>query len=102
MQHGAIAPRVAAVGTTMRSSLIVGPRDEAMLHCQLVLGAGRWNDRQVPSRDWIEPSTAAKIEGTGGLFERYLWWPDRSLRSTGLGRLVPGSRLASCRSSIQS
>ena len=96
MQHGAIA----AVGTIIRSSLIVGPRDEAMLHCQLVLGAGRWNDRQVPSTDWIEPSTAAKIEGTGGLFDRYLRWPDRSLRSTGLARLVPGSRLASCQSSI--
>jgi CubicO group peptidase (beta-lactamase class C family) len=46
---------------------------------QLVLAGGRWNDRQIVSRGWIETSTAPKIEATGGLFYGYLWWLGRSL-----------------------
>jgi CubicO group peptidase (beta-lactamase class C family) len=54
------------------------PRDMAKIG-QLILAGGRWNDRQVVSRDWIETSTAPKIEATGGLFYGYLWWLGRSL-----------------------
>jgi CubicO group peptidase (beta-lactamase class C family) len=54
------------------------PRDMAKIG-QLVLAGGRWNDRQIVSRGWIETSTAPKIEATGGLFYGYLWWLGRSL-----------------------
>jgi CubicO group peptidase (beta-lactamase class C family) len=56
------------------------PRDMAKIG-QLILAGGRWNDRQVVSRGWIETSTAPKIEATGGLFYGYLWWLGRSLLS---------------------
>jgi CubicO group peptidase (beta-lactamase class C family) len=54
------------------------PRDMAKIG-QLVLAGGRWNDRQIVSRVWIETSTAPKIEATAGLFYGYLWWLGRSL-----------------------
>lgn len=54
------------------------PRDMAKIG-QLVLAGGRWNDRQIVSKAWIETSTAPKIEGTSGLFYGYLWWLGRSL-----------------------
>jgi len=59
---------------------------------QLILAGGRWNRRQIVSRDWIDTSTAPKIEGTGGLFYGYLWWLvgrcSMGVRYTGLARLV--------------
>jgi CubicO group peptidase (beta-lactamase class C family) len=54
------------------------PRDMAKIG-QLVLAGGRWNDRQVASKAWIETSTAPKVKGTDGLFYGYLWWLGRSL-----------------------
>ena len=54
------------------------PRDMAKLG-QLVLAGGRWNDRQIVSREWIETSTAPKLKATGGLSYGYLWWLGRSL-----------------------
>ena len=54
------------------------PRDMAKIG-QLVLAGGRWNDRQVVSKAWIETSTAPKIKATGGLSYGYLWWLGRSL-----------------------
>jgi CubicO group peptidase (beta-lactamase class C family) len=60
---------------------------------QLVLAGGRWNDRQVVSKAWIETSTAPKIKITDGRFYGYLWWLGRSLvngrgvhRADALGR----------------
>jgi hypothetical protein len=29
-----------------------------------VLAGGRWNDRQIVSKDWIETSTTSKIKAT--------------------------------------
>jgi CubicO group peptidase (beta-lactamase class C family) len=46
---------------------------------QLVLAGGRWNDRQIISKGWIEASTTRKIEATDGLSYGYLWWLGRSL-----------------------
>ena len=41
---------------------------------QLVLAGGRWNDRQIVSKAWIETSTAPKLEGTDDMSYGYLWW----------------------------
>jgi CubicO group peptidase (beta-lactamase class C family) len=54
------------------------PRDMAKIG-QLVLAGGRWNDRQVVSKAWIETSTAPKIKIRDGRFYGYLWWLGRSL-----------------------
>jgi len=54
------------------------PRDMAKIG-QLVLAGGRWNDRQIVSKAWIESSTAPKVEATGGQFYGYLWFLGRSL-----------------------
>jgi len=60
------------------------PRDMAKIG-QLVLAGGRWNDRQIVSKAWIEASTTAKLKAIGGQSYGYLWW----LRSTPLnGRVV--------------
>jgi CubicO group peptidase (beta-lactamase class C family) len=54
------------------------PRDMAKIG-QLVLAGGRWNDRQIVSKSWIEASTAPRLEATGPYFYGYLWWLGRSL-----------------------
>nr|WP_269458554.1 serine hydrolase [Variovorax sp. HW608] len=45
---------------------------------QLVLAGGRWGERQIVSKDWIETSTAPKIEATDDQLYGYLWWLGRS------------------------
>ena len=64
--------------TDAGGGLRLRPRDMAKIG-QLILARGRWNDRQIVSRGWIETSTAPKFEATGGLFYGYLWWLGRSL-----------------------
>jgi CubicO group peptidase (beta-lactamase class C family) len=64
--------------TDAGGGLRLRPRDMAKIG-QLVLAGGRWNDRQIVSKGWIETSTAPKLEATGGLFYGYLWWLGRSL-----------------------
>jgi hypothetical protein len=51
---------------------------------QLVLAGGRWNDRQIVSKEWIETSTTSKIKATD----------DQSLGIYG-GSAAPGRRRAS-------
>jgi CubicO group peptidase (beta-lactamase class C family) len=63
--------------TDAGGGLRLRPRDMAKIG-QLVLAGGRWNDRQVVSKAWIETSTAPKVKGTDGLFYGYLWWLGRS------------------------
>src|SRR5262249_2046792 len=53
------------------------PRDMAKIG-QLVLASGRWQDRQIVSRDWIEASTTWKLEATQGQSYGYLWWIGRT------------------------
>jgi CubicO group peptidase (beta-lactamase class C family) len=53
------------------------PRDMAKIG-QLVLAGGRWNDRQIVSKAWIETSTAAKLKATDDQSYGYLWWLGRS------------------------
>jgi CubicO group peptidase (beta-lactamase class C family) len=49
------------------------PRDMAKIG-QLILAGGRWQDRQIVSKDWIEASTTWKLEATDGQSYGYLWW----------------------------
>ena len=64
--------------TNAGGGLRLRPRDMAKIG-QLVLAGGRWNDRQIVSKEWIETSTASKIKATDGQFYGYLWWLGRSL-----------------------
>jgi CubicO group peptidase (beta-lactamase class C family) len=54
------------------------PRDMAKIG-QLVLADGRWNDRQIVSKAWIDASMTPRLEATGPYFYGYLWWLGRSL-----------------------
>ena len=62
--------------TDAGGGLRLRPRDMVKIG-QLVLAGGRWNDRQVVSKAWIEASTAPKIKHTEGSYG-YLWWLGRS------------------------
>jgi len=64
--------------TDAGGGLRLRPRDMAKIG-QLVLAGGRWNDRQIVSKRWIETSTALKLEAVDGLSYGYLWWLGRSL-----------------------
>jgi CubicO group peptidase (beta-lactamase class C family) len=64
--------------TDAGGGLRLRPRDMAKIG-QLVLAGGRWNDRQIVPRGWIETSTAPKLKATDGLSYGYLWWLGRSL-----------------------
>jgi len=64
--------------TDAGGGLRLRPRDMAKIG-QLVLAGGRWNDRQIVPRSWIETSTAKKLEATGGFSYGYLWWLGRSM-----------------------
>jgi CubicO group peptidase (beta-lactamase class C family) len=54
------------------------PRDMAKIG-QLILAGGRWNDRQVVSKAWIDASMTPRMDATGLFFYGYLWWLGRSL-----------------------
>jgi CubicO group peptidase (beta-lactamase class C family) len=64
--------------TDAGGGLRLRPRDMAKIG-QLVLASGRWNERQIVSKAWIEASTTRKIEATDGQSYGYLWWLGRSL-----------------------
>ena len=64
--------------TDAGGGLRLRPRDMEKIG-QLVLAGGRWNDRQVVSKAWIETSTAPKIKATDDQSYGYLWWLGRSL-----------------------
>ena len=59
--------------TDAGGGLRLRPRDMAKIG-QLVLAGGRWNDRQIVSKAWIETSTAPKLNGTDDQLYGYLWW----------------------------
>jgi CubicO group peptidase (beta-lactamase class C family) len=54
------------------------PRDMAKIG-QLVLAGGRWNDRQIVSKAWIDASMTPRLGATSSFFYGYLWWLGRSL-----------------------
>lgn len=64
--------------TDAGGGLRMRPRDMAKIG-QLVLARGRWNDRQIVSKAWINASTEPRLEATGRYFYGYLWWLGRSL-----------------------
>ena len=48
----------------------------------LLAAGGRWNDRPIVSKAWIDASMTPRLEattGSGGFFYGYLWWLGRSL-----------------------
>jgi len=64
--------------TDAGGGLRLRPRDMAKIG-QLVLAGGRWNDRQIVSKAWIDASMTPRLEATGPYFYGYLWWLGRSL-----------------------
>ena len=64
--------------TDAGGGLRLRPRDMAKFG-QLVLADGRWSDRQIVSKAWIETSTALKLKATNARSYGYLWWLGRSL-----------------------
>jgi CubicO group peptidase (beta-lactamase class C family) len=63
--------------TDAGGGLRLRPRDMAEIG-QLVLADGRWNDRQVVSKAWIDASTTPRTEATSNYSYGYLWWLGRS------------------------
>lgn len=63
--------------TDAGGGLRMRPRDMAKIG-QLVLAGGRWNDRQIVSKGWIDASTTPLIKATDDQEYGYLWWIGRS------------------------
>jgi len=59
--------------TDAGGGLHLRPRDMARIG-QLVLDGGRWNDRQIVSKAWIDTSTSTLVKATDGEDYGYLWW----------------------------
>jgi CubicO group peptidase (beta-lactamase class C family) len=53
------------------------PRDMAKIG-QLVLAGGRWNDRQIVSKAWIDASTTPRTQASTNYSYGYLWYLGRS------------------------
>jgi len=69
--------------TDAGGGLRLRPRDMAKIG-QLVLAGGRWDDRQIVSKDWIETSTTSKIKATDDQAYGYLWWIGRARTNAGV------------------
>lgn len=64
------------------ASLELRARDMLKLG-QLVLQGGRWEDRQVVSREWLEAATRVRFQSDGELHYGYQWWllPEGPIRA---------------------
>ena len=63
--------------TDAGGGLHLRPGDMARIG-QLVLQGGRWNERQVVSKEWMDLSTSPRITATNDQGYGYLWWTGRS------------------------
>jgi CubicO group peptidase (beta-lactamase class C family) len=77
--------------TDAGGGLRLRPRDMAKIG-QLVLSGGRWKDRQVVSKAWIETSTALQLKATDDQSYGYLWWLGRSMGVHWVGALGRGGQ----------
>ena len=64
--------------TDAGGGLRLRPRDMAKIG-QFILAGGRWNDRQIVSKAWIDASMTPRMDATSLFFYGYLWWLGRSL-----------------------
>jgi CubicO group peptidase (beta-lactamase class C family) len=69
---GAVWERVRGE-TDAGGGLRLRPRDMARIG-QLVLAGGRWNDRQIVSRNWLATSTEARRKAVDNMSYGFLWW----------------------------
>ena len=67
----------------MDGSLCLIPRDMAKIG-QMILDEGKWNNKQIVSRKWIEESTSPKINVDKIMDYGYLWWRIKSQSKPGL------------------
>lgn len=71
------------------------PRDMLKIG-QLVLAGGDWNGRRIVSREWIEASTAPRLETGDNQSYGYLWWlghaPFRGRQIRWIGALGRGGQ----------
>lgn len=63
--------------TDAGGGLRLRPRDMAKIG-QLVVAGGRWGERQIVSKAWIEASTTLKLKASDGMSYGYLWWIGRA------------------------
>jgi CubicO group peptidase (beta-lactamase class C family) len=63
--------------TDAGGGLRLRPRDMAKIG-QLVLAGGRWSDRRIVSKAWIDVSTTPHTEASRAYSYGYLWWLGRS------------------------
>ena len=67
----------------MDGSLCLKPRDMAKIG-QMILDEGKWNNKQIVLRQWIEESTSLKINVDKITSYGYLWWRGKSQSKPGL------------------
>ena len=71
----------------MDGSLCLKPRDMAKIG-QMILDEGKWNNKQIVSRKWIEESTSPKINVDKIFDYGYLWWHGKSQSKPGLNAVI--------------
>jgi CubicO group peptidase (beta-lactamase class C family) len=64
-------------GAPHAGGLRLRPRDLAKFG-QLVLNGGKWNNRAIVSKAWIDESSSPHVHGEGLFFYGYHWWLGRS------------------------
>ena len=72
--------------------LFIRPMDLARIG-YLMLREGRWDGKQVVSREWVRASSKARVFESGGTGYGYLWWVPKEPKNLYEGRGRGGQRL---------